>query len=59
MKIYNLGRSFVLTGIIELIISSILYTKNNILTEVLGDYTFYCLLLGTLLIIISLNFEKN
>ncbi|MCH4815364.1 MAG: hypothetical protein QXY87_06595 [Saccharolobus sp.] len=60
MKIYNLGRALVLTGIVELILASLFYSdKRVILSVLLGDYSYFCLLIGVIVIAVHGAITKN
>jgi len=53
------GRAFILTGIIELILSAIFYSNKQILSLILGNYSYFCLLIGTIIIGVSSTKNKN
>lgn len=54
MRIYNIGRSLVLTSIVEVTLSLIFsYYGKEIQSNILGDYSYFCLLLGIIIIILS------
>ncbi|HII75310.1 TPA: hypothetical protein HA332_13320 [Sulfurisphaera tokodaii] len=59
MKLQNVGRAFILTGIIELILSAIFYSNKQILSLILGNYSYFCLLIGTIIIGVSSTKNKN
>jgi|GEM_PF-910736 hypothetical protein len=58
MRVYNIGRSFVITGIVELILSSLFYSSKHILSTILGNYSYFCLLFGVIIIILSFKIDK-
>ncbi len=53
MKLYNLGRSFIITGIIELILTAIYYTYGLVQgANELSYFSYFCLIVGTLILLI-------